>query len=302
VQADSPAFDAGLRRGDLIVSIDGTVLQGPAETAIDAALGRIKLRIEEGGPIELQLLRAAPLPAAPTAAASLAAAPTQPRTLAAQTLATPPATAALPPRATFKTAATPAGARTFERLAVTVTPSAGARIGVQLDRMPLRITTRKVSSPLEAVSRANLKTAELGKAILNELLKSFGALFKSATAGLLPGSSAAGKSAPAPGLQGPVALLSSAVTLAERGDLQLLAAFVATISLNVAVFNTLPVPGLDGGQMAFLAIDALTETTGLPRLDRRVKENVSVAFALLLSGLALSVLASDVGHALGVLK
>jgi len=33
-----------------------------------------------------------------------------------------------------------------------------------------------------------------------------------------------------------------------------------------------------------------------------VKENVSVAFALLLSGLALSVLASDVGHALGVLK
>jgi len=89
---------------------------------------------------------------------------------------------------------------------------------------------------------------------------------------------------------------TNAVTLAGAGDPQLFAIFIATISLNVAVFNTLPVPGLDGGQMAFLAIDALAETVGRPRLDRRVKEGVGVVFALALTGLALSVLLSDMGH------
>ncbi|CAN0389586.1 unnamed protein product, partial [Phaeothamnion confervicola] len=33
--------------------------------------------------------------------------------------------------------------------------------------------------------------------------------------------------------------------------------FAAVISVNLAVINSLPVPGLDGGQMAFLVVELL---------------------------------------------
>ena len=167
----------------------------------------------------------------------------------------------------------------------------------------MRTTRTPVTSVPQALGLATVKTAQVAQLVGRELFKALRAAADVTLASVVGGADggalgagSGGRGGGGPSLQGPVGLITNAVTLAGAGDPQLFAIFIATISLNVAVFNTLPVPGLDGGQMAFLAIDALAETVGRPRLDRRVKEGVGVVFALALTGLALSVLLSDMGH------
>jgi membrane-associated protease RseP (regulator of RpoE activity) len=180
-------------------------------------------------------------------------------------------------------------------------PAPRRAIGIKLETVPLRTTRTRVTNPLQAAEAATRQTVRLTTRIATELTRALSSALQRA----LVGDGAAGKGgggAPAPKLEGPVGILSSAIALAGSGEPQVFAAFIATISLNIAVFNTLPVPGLDGGQMAFLALDAIAETAGVPRLDRRIKETVGIVFALLLTALALSVLATDVGRAAGLVK
>ncbi|OSX77185.1 hypothetical protein BU14_0159s0040 [Porphyra umbilicalis] len=88
---------------------------------------------------------------------------------------------------------------------------------------------------------------------------------------------------------GPVALVSMGADLA-RTDAAALLAFGAVISLHLAMLNALPLPALDGGQLAFLAIEAVR---GRP-VDRRVQEGVNRTALLLLLLLSTVVLVGDV--------
>lgn len=309
----SPAEAAGLRAGDLLVSIGGQPLPAQPEAAIDRALAGIRQGIEARQPVEVEVLRgAAPPellarlaaqqpgapPPAPASAPAVARVSAAPPPAAAATLAKQPTRfGGAPPSGAVPTAAaTPAGRPALQRLRLTVVPpSGGGRVGLQLDKAPIRTTRTRAATPLEAVRQATVKTALIAQLVGSELLRALGTAASSllGSAGVGVGGGGGGKGA-GPSLQGPIGLITSAVAMAGSGDPQLFALFIATISLNVAVFNTLPVPGLDGGQMAFIAVDALAESLGQPRLDRKVKEGVGVVFALALTGLALSVLLSDV--------
>ena len=47
--------------------------------------------------------------------------------------------------------------------------------------------------------------------------------------------------------------------------------FAAAISINLAIINSLPLPALDGGQMAFV----LVEVARRKKVDVRVQENIT---------------------------
>ncbi len=70
--------------------------------------------------------------------------------------------------------------------------------------------------------------------------------------------------------------------------------FVGVISLTLAIFNTLPIPALDGGRLLFLVIEAITRKKVKEETERMVHQ---IGFMVLL-GLALLVTFSDISKLL----
>ena len=98
---------------------------------------------------------------------------------------------------------------------------------------------------------------------------------------------------PANQLLGPLSIADLSGTAASMGILALLT-LMATISLNLALLNLMPIPVLDGGQIAILALE------GLFRRDLSIKTKerfamVGVAFILMLM---VYVIYNDIGRVL----
>jgi regulator of sigma E protease len=55
--------------------------------------------------------------------------------------------------------------------------------------------------------------------------------------------------------------------------------FAALISINLAVFNLLPIPALDGGRFTFYLLEAVTRRRVSPRIEQWAH---SLGFALLI--------------------
>ncbi|MBD2257031.1 RIP metalloprotease RseP [Pseudanabaena sp. FACHB-2040] len=89
--------------------------------------------------------------------------------------------------------------------------------------------------------------------------------------------------------------VASPVKIVEQGaglvqyDIFRLFPFTAAISINLAIINILPLPALDGGQLAFLLIEALR---GKP-LPERIQENVMQTGLVLLLGLGVFLIVRD---------
>lgn len=98
---------------------------------------------------------------------------------------------------------------------------------------------------------------------------------------VLSASSASGE------LVGPVGIIQQGSQLADAEGLIGLATFFVTVNLNLALLNVLPIPGLDGGKIAFAIAG---KVLGKP-LDEEAKQNVEGVFIalvlLLLAGLTL---------------
>ncbi|MGQ9864786.1 MAG: RIP metalloprotease RseP [Pseudanabaenaceae cyanobacterium] len=88
---------------------------------------------------------------------------------------------------------------------------------------------------------------------------------------------------------GPVAIVAAGSEMARSGWLSLLE-FAAMVSINLAVVNLLPLPALDGGQLLFLAIEALRG--GRP-LSPGIQQNVMQGGLVLLLGLGAVTLVRD---------
>lgn len=87
---------------------------------------------------------------------------------------------------------------------------------------------------------------------------------------------------------GPVRIVEQGAGLAQENAASLFP-FTAVISINLAIINILPLPALDGGQLAFLIVEALR---GKP-LPQRVQENVMQTGLVLLLGLGVFLIVRD---------
>ncbi|HEY9886808.1 MAG TPA: site-2 protease family protein, partial [Candidatus Obscuribacterales bacterium] len=87
---------------------------------------------------------------------------------------------------------------------------------------------------------------------------------------------------------GPVKIVEQGASFASKNAASLFP-FTAIISINLAIINILPLPALDGGQLAFLLVEALR---GKP-LPERLQENVMQTGLVLLLGLGVFLIVRD---------
>lgn len=87
---------------------------------------------------------------------------------------------------------------------------------------------------------------------------------------------------------GPVKIVEYGAAIA-RNDAGNLFQFAALISINLAIINILPLPALDGGQLAFLGIEGLW---GRP-LPRKVQEGIMQTGLFLLLGFGMFLIVRD---------
>ena len=87
---------------------------------------------------------------------------------------------------------------------------------------------------------------------------------------------------------GPVAIVAVGAELA-RNDLGNLFQFGALISINLAIINILPLPALDGGQLAFLTVEGVT---GKP-LPTKLQDGIMQTGLVLLLSLGVFIIVRD---------
>lgn len=77
---------------------------------------------------------------------------------------------------------------------------------------------------------------------------------------------------------GPISVVRAGASMADYSGVALVG-FAATLSINLAVLNSLPLPALDGGQLAFILAELVSGKT----VNRELKENlIALAFGMLL--------------------
>ena len=87
---------------------------------------------------------------------------------------------------------------------------------------------------------------------------------------------------------GPVKIIEVGAQLAQN-DLGNLFQFGALISINLAIINILPLPALDGGQLAFLTVEGLT---GKP-LPSKLQDGIMQTGLVLLLSLGVFIIVRD---------
>lgn len=90
-------------------------------------------------------------------------------------------------------------------------------------------------------------------------------------------------------VSGPVKIVEWGATIAQSNRNSLFP-FTALISINLAIINILPLPALDGGQLLFLAIEALRGGRPLPQ---ELQDNVMQTGLVLLLGLGVFLIVRD---------
>jgi regulator of sigma E protease len=100
-----------------------------------------------------------------------------------------------------------------------------------------------------------------------------------------------GQVAPQESLGGPVEIMRQASEAADEGWFYVVQ-LLGMISISVGVFNLLPVPLLDGGQLIFYAVEGVTGRPVSPVL----REKAQIVGFMLLVALMLFVLVADVGR------
>lgn len=98
----------------------------------------------------------------------------------------------------------------------------------------------------------------------------------------------------APDIRGPVGIAAVTGEIAKSG-LIALTQFTAFLSIQLAIFNLLPFPGLDGGRLAFIALEALR---GGKRITPEKEGFINLVGLAILIGLMLIVSYQDIARLL----
>ena len=91
-------------------------------------------------------------------------------------------------------------------------------------------------------------------------------------------------------LSGPVGIISVISTVASYRSISTMLRLLALITINLGIFNLLPVPALDGGRLFLLLFEAITKK----RLDTKYEAIVNLVGFALLIGLMLFVTYNDI--------
>lgn len=165
--------------------------------------------------------------------------------------------------------------RQGKQLSLTVTPeltqSGTPMIGVQLAPNIESITRNRTLNPI---------------AILQSAASEFQRIFVITAKGF--GQLVSNFQETASQVSGPVAIVAVGANIAQSNSAGLLW-FGALISINLAILNILPLPALDGGQLAFLAIEGVR---GKP-LPSRIQDGVMQTGIVLLLGLGIFLIIRD---------
>jgi membrane-associated protease RseP (regulator of RpoE activity) len=164
--------------------------------------------------------------------------------------------------------------RDQQNLSLAITPqgeAGNAKIGVGLDfngrpyRRPIRNLPQAIARTTQDFERLIVLTVQG----LRKLVTNF--------------------QATASQVSGPVAIVAMGSQLAQSDQASLFD-FTAIISINLAIINLLPLPALDGGQLFFLAIEALRGGKPLPE---KLQNNVMQGGLFIILGLGLFMICKD---------
>ncbi|MBH8555170.1 RIP metalloprotease RseP [Nostocaceae cyanobacterium CENA357] len=165
-------------------------------------------------------------------------------------------------------------ARGDQKLALNIVPEAKSNgegsIGIGLSPN-VKVERHAITNPLKAL---NMGAIEFQR-IITMTFKGFGQLITNfgETAGQVAG---------------PIKIVQIGSSIAQN-DTGSLFFFAALISINLAIINILPLPALDGGQLAFLLIEGVR---GKP-LPNRVQEGVMQTGLMLLLGLGIFLIVKE---------
>ena len=105
-------------------------------------------------------------------------------------------------------------------------------------------------------------------------------------------------------LSGPVGIVSTITEVGQQSPtvliaLENIAYFGAMIAMNLAVFNLLPIPALDGGRIFFLVISTISEKLFHKKIPMKYEAGINLVFLALLMVLMLFVTFNDVMRLIG---
>jgi membrane-associated protease RseP (regulator of RpoE activity) len=165
--------------------------------------------------------------------------------------------------------------RLNEDLQMSVTPRVNPKTGAAIIGVELTpngtVVYRPATGPSEVVTKAALEFQDSTKRVANGMVALFTNFSEMASQ-----------------VGSPVKIVDQGAGLAKQ-DSRSLFPFTAIISINLAIINILPLPALDGGQLAFLLIEAMR---GKP-LPMRLQENVMQTGIFLLLGLGIFLIVRD---------
>ena len=95
-------------------------------------------------------------------------------------------------------------------------------------------------------------------------------------------------------LSGPVGIYQATETYASMG-LSAFLLLIAQLSLNVGIFNLLPLPVLDGGQVVITLLEWITNR----QFSTKIKTAIMIACWVLLIGLMVFVTWNDIARLIG---
>jgi membrane-associated protease RseP (regulator of RpoE activity) len=156
-----------------------------------------------------------------------------------------------------------------ETLTVKARPDQNGKLGVGIAQ-PRELTFRKASGPVEVLVEGTRQTVRLGRAMGQGLWMLF--------SGQLPLEM----------IGGPIAIVHMGATTVQ--NFYQFCMYAAMVSLDLAIVNFLPVPGLDGGHLLFILLEAIFRRP----VPRRVEESILGTGLILLLGLGVLLIVKDI--------
>ena len=167
------------------------------------------------------------------------------------------------------------------------------------ETMPVRLTPRREPPANEGAMGVMIQTVDIVGAdklrySLWEAIPMAGRMVGDVIATIFFGVAGMIQGVIAPDITGPIGIAAVTSEIAKSG-LVVLMRFTAFLSIQLAIFNLLPFPGLDGGRLAFIALEALR---GGKRVTPEKEGFIHLVGLAILIGLMLIVSYQDIARLL----